>query len=216
MPEGALPEAPSRAGMPPVDEFRRVAAPSSVEIERRKGSRFIGDAAPVEDAADAAAFVASIRSREPSATHHCFAWRIDARTERANDDGEPGGTAGAPILRQIDGHELQRTAVVVTRYYGGTKLGTGGLIRAYRAAAKAVLDAAEVVVRRALRRLRVEHDYELSSPVAGVLAQFGLTTEDAVYGERVSFTVAVPVDDAARFMTAMGEATAGRVSVGEA
>ena len=106
-----------------------------------KGSRFLAEAVPVADEAVAEAALATIRKREYNATHHCTAYRIGPAADlfRFNDDGEPSGTAGQPILRQIEGRELTNTLVVVTRYYGGTKLGTGGLIRAYGEAASLAL-----------------------------------------------------------------------------
>ena len=98
-----------------------------------KGSRFIAEATDVRDEEMTMAFVADVRGREPGATHHCWAYRLGTGGDafRYNDDGEPSGTAGPPILRQIDALGLTNTLVVVTRYYGGTKLGTGGLLRAY-------------------------------------------------------------------------------------
>ena len=114
-----------------------------VEPEPTKGSRFIATAVPVADEDAAKAALAQLRAEMPDATHHCSAWRIAAPSlERANDDGEPGGSAGRPILSAIQGRNLVNVAVIVTRYFGGTKLGVGGLVRAYGAAAAAVLDAA--------------------------------------------------------------------------
>ena len=108
---------------------------SVAEPPPSKGSRFIGHAAPIQSAEQAMAYVETIRERYPDASHHCFAWRTQTgdRGWRASDDGEPGGTAGRPILARIDGAELVGVVVVVVRYYGGTNLGKGGLIRAYRA-----------------------------------------------------------------------------------
>ena len=121
------------------DAYRTIEAPARAE-QRVDGSRFLADAAPVTDRQDVAAQVEAIRSREHKATHHCTAYRIGAEGEEAryNDDGEPSGTGGAPILRQIDARTLTNTLVVVTRYFGGTELGTGGLARACPTGASAV------------------------------------------------------------------------------
>ena len=106
-----------------------------VEPEPIKRSRFIGDGAPIASVEEGMAFITDIKTRYPDAGHHCFAWRLakgDAGF-RVNDDGEPGGTGGQPILNHIDGADLRGVVIVVTRYFGGTKLGKGGLIRAYGA-----------------------------------------------------------------------------------
>lgn len=105
-----------------------------------KKSRFIAIAAPVESPEEAMAFFE--KHHQPEATHNCWAFRIDPMLYRFNDDGEPGGTAGKPILQAIEGKELVKTAVLVIRYFGGTKLGTGGLIRAYGGAAAKCLQEA--------------------------------------------------------------------------
>ena len=107
------------------------------EPPKSKGSRFIGHAAPAATEVDALAVVEAVRKREHAARHWCWAYRLGASGEtwRANDDGEPNGTGGRPILQEIEGRNLTNIVVVVTRYYGGTKLGAGGLARAYGEAA---------------------------------------------------------------------------------
>lgn len=192
-------------------EITGLARPLTLEIDRIKGSRFIGDAAPAGDDDAALSFVAAIREREPSATHHCWAFRLADGRERSSDDGEPGGTAGAPILRRIGGADLSDVVVVVTRYYGGTKLGTGGLVRAYGGCAGAVLDAAERMVRPRVAVFAVDHPYELSGPIEGVLAAHDATVLDADYGAAVSLRVQLPLALAEGFAAALQEATAGRV-----
>ena len=138
------------------DTFRVVARTATAEPPKVKGSRFLADVGPAASAAAAAAFVARVRDREPTATHHVWAYRLGPASpeERSSDDGEPHGSAGAPVLRQIVGRDLFETVAVVTRYYGGTQLGVGGLVRAYGGAAAAALDAAGVATR--IQRERVE------------------------------------------------------------
>lgn len=128
------------------DQYLTIAKRATVEPSKTKGSRFIGECLPVGDGNEALAKVETVRKREHAATHHCWAYRLGPKGEewRTNDDGEPSGSAGAPILQEIKGRNLTDCLVVVTRYYGGTKLGVGGLIRAYGEAAAAALDAAEV------------------------------------------------------------------------
>lgn len=193
--------------------FRTIQSPIRIEIDRIKASRFIADAAPAESAAAARTFVESIAATFPDATHHCHAWRIDGDQTRAADDGEPGGTAGRPILNRILSAELERTVVVVTRYYGGTKLGTGGLIRAYGAAAAAVLEAATIVERAPTAAFRLAFPYEFSGAIKGVLAHHKASELSAEYGTGVEMVVRVNAGDADAFITEVSEATAGRVAV---
>jgi uncharacterized YigZ family protein len=119
-------------------------------------SRFLAIAAPVSSAEQALAFLREVA--DPAATHNCWAWRI-GDGYRFNDDGEPGGTAGRPILQAIDGQQMDGVAVVVTRWYGGIKLGAGGLVRAYGGTAAECLRQAERVARVAMTRLGVHCDF---------------------------------------------------------
>ncbi|MEO0559680.1 MAG: YigZ family protein [Bacteroidota bacterium] len=129
-----------------VDTYRTLAASRQAEPPKSKGSRFIGEAFPVASEADALTMMETVRAREHAATHVCWAYRLgaDGSRIRSADDGEPSGTAGLPILREIEGRDLTDCLVTVTRYYGGTKLGAGGLARAYGEAAATVLDASPV------------------------------------------------------------------------
>jgi uncharacterized YigZ family protein len=114
------------------DLVRTIAVDAQIELEVRK-SRFIGHAFRVEDEEAARATIQGLRKRYWDANHNCTAWRIgrDGRVQRSNDDGEPAGTAGTPMLEVLNQRHLTDVLVVVTRYFGGTKLGAGGLIRAY-------------------------------------------------------------------------------------
>ncbi len=116
-------------------------------IIREKGSRFIGYSRPVGTEQDVENFLSEIKSAHPKARHHCYAWRMGYPEimERANDDGEPSGTAGRPILGQLIRREQTNAMVIVVRYFGGTLLGTSGLIQAYRKCADAVLEAAHQI-----------------------------------------------------------------------
>lgn len=135
---------------------RPVGGDAQVEIVVLR-SRFLAQVRRVESEADARAFVAEVRSRHHDARHHCTAFVIgpDAGLRRSNDDGEPSGTAGRPMLETVAGREVSDVAVVVTRWFGGTLLGTGGLARAYADATAAVLDLAGTRERRLWRRARV-------------------------------------------------------------
>jgi uncharacterized YigZ family protein len=197
--------------MDDADRIRTLARPHRVEVEKVKGSRFVADAAPAADDTAALSEVERVRAAFPDATHHCWAFRLEGGRERADDDGEPRDTAGAPILRHIQGADLVDVVVVVTRWFGGTKLGRGGLVRAYGAATAAVLDDAPIVERPVVARFSLAHDYDLTGPVASVLAAHGATIVDATHGARVVQHVTVPRSGANAFVAAMAEATAGRV-----
>ncbi|MEM7355374.1 MAG: YigZ family protein, partial [Acidobacteriota bacterium] len=148
-------------------------------------------------------------------THNCFAWRVgtDRDAARSSDDGEPSGTGGRPILQEIDGRQLTNLAVVVTRYYGGTKLGTGGLIRAYGGAAAAALDRAEVIETRMTETLRIAFAYDFSGAVQSVLVAAGLSPAGTNYGAGVEMEIAVPVEEIKPFEQALKDATRGRLVI---
>ncbi len=177
-----------------------------------KGSRFIAEAIRVETPKDAEAAIAAIRKREYNATHHCTAYRIgpDGQDFRYNDDGEPGGTAGPPILRQIDARGLTNTLVVVTRYYGGTKLGTGGLLRAYGDAASEVLEAVSIEEHVIRDRLRLRFAYADTSPAMHTISQFDAQILETTYTEETEIVVGVRRSEAASFTDAFVNALSGR------
>ncbi len=197
--------------------YLTLARPHRLEIPRIKGSRFLASVAPVADPEAAQDLLAATRREFPDATHHCSAWRIDASLYKTGDDGEPGGTAGRPILQQIDARRLVRVAVVVTRWYGGTKLGAGGLVRAYGGAAGEALDAAgitEVIIKRTVI---VEHPYDVSGEVQSVLNARKFTPDSASYEAVVRLTFSIREEDAAGFAAELVDRTAGvaRVEVSE-
>lgn len=196
------------------DTYRTIKAPAHAEI-KVVDSRFIADAFPVHAVAVADARMQAVREREHKARHHCTAYRIgaDGHTFRYDDDGEPSGTAGPPILRQIDARDLTNTLVVVTRYFGGTKLGTGGLARAYSDAASAVLDAARVEehVERVAMRLRFAYDD--TTPARQVLRRFDIEVQDETYSDVTALQVDVRRSEADAFVEAFTNALSGRGEV---
>ena len=194
-----------------IEPYRILSSPGRAEI-KVKGSRFIGEAVPVDSTEAAEEALQAIRKREYDATHHCSAWRIDpeGREFRYSDDGEPSNSAGSPIFRQIEGRELSGALVVVTRYYGGTKLGTGGLIRAYGEAASLALDDArtrEVIPRE---RFTLRFSYEDTSPAMHTIGQFDAVIADTRYSEETEIDVDVRSGQAERFEAAFVEALSGR------
>jgi uncharacterized YigZ family protein len=177
-----------------------------------KGSRFIAEALPVSSVEDATQKLAVIRKRDYDATHHCSAFRIgsEATQFRYSDDGEPNSSAGLPIYRQIEGRKLTDTLVVVVRYYGGTKLGTGGLVRAYSEAASLALDSAsvrEVILRT---RVQIRFDYQDTSGAMHVISQFDAVIAGTEYGDDTVIQLDLRSTQVAAFADAFIEALSGR------
>ncbi|MFC5908188.1 YigZ family protein [Streptacidiphilus monticola] len=173
--------------------YLTIAGPGRREIEIKK-SRFICSLARVEDEAGAAAFIAAVRKEFWDARHNCTALVVgaDPRRERSNDDGEPAGTAGAPMLEVIRRRGLTDTVAVVTRYFGGVLLGAGGLVRAYGSAVGEALDAVGVVERRPLALLAVAADHARAGRLENELRAAGWTVRQTTYGAGgVSIEVAV-------------------------
>ena len=195
--------------------YRTVEAASRFEDDPVKGSRFIADVLPAYSPEGALEAIEAVRADLSDGRHHCWAWRLDpeGRQCRSSDDGEPGNSAGAPILRQIEGHGVSGLVVVVTRYFGGVKLGVGGLIRAYGGAAGRALDRASIVERAVLRRLAIRYPYEASGAVEGVLARHGATVERSEYGAEVAAELSVAVDAEPFLRDELRDASAGRVRI---
>ena len=187
------------------------------EPPKSKGSRFIGHAAPAATEEDALAVVEAVRKREHAARHWCWAYRLGASGEtwRANDDGEPNGTGGRPILQEIEGRDLTNTVVVVTRYYGGTKLGAGGLARAYGEAAALALDAArdERLIRTVTVRvpLTLHFAFDDTSAAMRTVQAFDAEIRDQRYSASgAALVLAVRRSEAEPLAAQFVEATAGR------
>ena len=154
------------------DSYRTVAAPAEAAC-RERSSKFLSWIYPVRTEEEIRERLDALRKRYYDATHHCYAWRLGPRGEafRANDDGEPSGTAGKPILGQLLSCEVTDCLVVVVRYFGGTKLGVPGLIAAYRESAADVLAAAEIVERTVDRTLRVDFPYAAMNGIMKVVKE---------------------------------------------
>lgn len=153
---------------------------------REKGSRFLGLVMPARTEEEARRRLAGVQERFPDATHHCWAWRLGPRgEERASDDGEPSGTAGVPILQVLRGAELTDVAAVVVRWYGGTKLGKGGLARAYAGAAREALAELPVAYRVPSVRLSVALPYAQHGAVMRLVHPPDVVLLDESYGSEV-------------------------------
>lgn len=195
-----------------IDTYKTIASHVVHEIPKVKSSRFIAEAIPVADLEAAESALAIIRKREYNATHHCWAWRLG--TERVDfrysDDGEPSGTAGAPIHRHLEGRDLTNVLVVVIRYYGGTKLGTGGLIRAYSDAALAVLEACEVVEHIKRTSISLRFAYNDTSAAMHCIQKFDAPILETHYDHDTTLILGVRRSEVDALQRAFVEALGGR------
>ena len=143
------------------DLYRTLKRPSDEQVYKEKGSKFLGYAFPIESVAEVDTHIQQLKKAHSKARHWCYAWQIGVEnpTYRYNDDGEPSNSAGKPIYGQIQSFELTNILIVVVRYFGGTKLGVGGLVTAYKAAAKLSLEQADVVDKMLMDTLIVAFDY---------------------------------------------------------
>jgi uncharacterized YigZ family protein len=175
-----------------------------------KKSRFIGCVQPVADRAAALAVVASLRAEHPAAAHVCWALMAGGQSA-ANDDGEPGGTAGRPMLEVLRHQQVEGALATVVRYFGGMKLGAGGLVRAYTdAIAQALLGATLVPLVRQ-RSLGCSVPYALEGLVRRELAAAGAVLDDVQHGDDVAFVFSLPEPDADAFIARLDDAAQGRV-----
>jgi len=190
-----------------------IASPSTFVAEPTRGSRFLAAVAPCPDADSAVAHVAACRERWPDASHHCWAYRLASGEGRSHDDGEPGGSAGRPILAQIDGHEVVDVVVVVVRWFGGTKLGVGGLIRAYGGCAGQALDRADVRTFVPLEELVVRFGHPHTGEVHHVISRYGVEILDTRYGEGVEMRLRLPAADREAVVEALRDQTQGSATI---
>ncbi len=184
------------------------------EIEEKK-SRFIAQTQAISTEEDAQSFIDSVRKRYWDARHHCYAYIVGEQGQimRFSDDGEPSGTAGRPILEVLTGSGIRNLVLVVTRYFGGTLLGTGGLVRAYTQAAQAGIAASRVCTMRYGCIFTVETDYTGIGKIQYLLGQRGIPIEDSVYAQQVSITCKVPYEEKDKLLHEITEATAARAQV---
>ena len=154
----------------------RTIARSAEAAYREKGSRFLAFAYPVSSEVEIREYLSALEKKYFDARHHCFAWMLGAtkRSFRAFDDGEPNHSAGDPILGQIRSRELTNVLVVVVRYFGGTKLGVGGLVTAYKTAAEEALDQAGIVVKDIREPIRILYDYAATPDIMRLVKEFDL------------------------------------------
>ncbi len=198
------------------DAYKTITAPSEGEFKDR-GSKFLAYAWPVRTEADIHEKQESLRKVHIKARHHCYAWRLgaDGARYRSNDDGEPSGTAGRPILAQIDALDLRDVLVVVARYFGGTLLGTSGLINAYREAAAEALRHADVVEKIVQDYLSLDFDYALMPDVMQAVKKLDIELTGQAFGDRGRLDVAIRQTETAGRLLAL-KAQLWKVSLEEA
>ncbi|MEV0783964.1 YigZ family protein [Streptomyces sp. NPDC050423] len=196
------------------EQYRTVARAGVHETEINR-SRFICALAPAATEQEAQEFVARVRREHPTASHNCFAYVIgaDASVQKAGDDGEPGGTAGVPMLQMLTRREMRYVVAVVTRYFGGVKLGAGGLIRAYGGAVGEALDAVGTLTRQRFRLATVTVDHQRAGRLENELRATGRTVREVRYAEAVTIEIGLPDADVAEFRRWLADATAGEAEL---
>lgn len=197
-------------------EYFTAAGEATAEYEEKK-SRFIASVKPVTTEEEAVAFINGVKSKYWNATHNVYAYYICGNNifQKSSDDGEPSGTAGLPVLEALRKLMVQDIAVVVTRYFGGTLLGSAGLIRAYGKSAALGIEAAGIVKRQLCIIAEIMLEYALLGKVQSMLGTRGYVTRDTVYGQDVRITCCIPVDEYGIFSTNLTDATNARVLINE-
>jgi len=193
--------------------YRTVKGAARAELIEKK-SRFIATVRPVTAEAEALALLAEMRKEFSDATHNVYAYILrENNIARFSDDGEPGGTAGMPVMEVLKQEELTDVAVVVTRYFGGTLLGAGGLVRAYSKTAKLGIDAAHMATMTYGADVQISVSYDLYGKLQYLLEQEKLPVGESEFGEEVSVTAFVRVEDIPALEKKITEATNGRATV---
>ena len=195
-----------------VNNYKTVYRGGTAEIVEKK-SRFIAHSAHVESEEEALAFIEQIKKQYWDARHNCHAFSVGVTNEtaRCSDDGEPAQTAGKPMLDVLMGQQLKNTVVVVTRYFGGTLLGTGGLVRAYSAAVQEGLKESLIIEKFLCRRVRMSMDYTMLGKMQYLAAKLNLMILDTLYTEGVEMQLLVPDTQYAAFIKEVTEASNGKV-----
>lgn len=155
-------------------EYKTIEKPVENTLLKEKGSKFIGFAFPVNNEAELKNALDKIRTEHPKATHHCYAFRMGLNGEnyRANDDGEPSGSAGLPIYNQLLANEITNVLVISVRYYGGTKLGVSGLVKAYKESAKITLEEAQIITKELETEIEIQFQFNQQNLIFTLLSKF--------------------------------------------
>lgn len=175
-----------------------------------KKSRFIGQAWPITSEEQARAIIEQTRKEYWNASHNVFTYRV-GDVQRFTDDGEPSGTAGKPMLDVLLGRDLQNVLVIVTRYFGGTLLGTGGLVRAYTKGAQIAIEAAGVIEKAVYYRYDLPMEYTRLGKMQYAMGQAGYVTEDILYADNATMKMLIRYDQDEKFLKTVMEASDGRI-----
>lgn len=195
--------------------YKTIRMSASDELVEKR-SRFIGYVKPVSTQQDAVDFINEIKSKHWDATHNVYAYVIrEEGISRYSDDNEPQGTAGIPVLDAIRKRDITDCVVVVTRYFGGTLLGAGGLVRAYSAAAKAGIDKAGECVMTLCSVCELRCSYTLYGKIPSLIARFDGVSDDAVFADDVTVRFHLPCDNLSGFNKALSEESSGKVQAEE-
>lgn len=199
-----------------IESYKAVYAAGQEEIVEKK-SRFIVSVQPIESEEEAISYIEQLRKNYWDATHNCYAYVIGKRNEvqRCSDDGEPSGTAGKPILDVLLGQGIHNAVVVVTRYFGGTLLGTGGLVRAYSNATIEGLKQCVIVEKKAGKKVRIVTDYNGVGKLQYITCQMQITVLNTIYTDIVTMELLVTFDQLHLLQQEVIEATSGKCKIEE-
>lgn len=197
-----------------IESYKAVYASGMGEIVEKK-SRFIASVQPIDSEEDAIAFIEQIRKKYWDATHNCYAYVVGKRNEvqRCSDDGEPNGTAGKPMLDVLLGQGVHNAVVVVTRYFGGTLLGTGGLVRSYTNATLEGIEQSVIVEKKAGKKVRIVTDYNGIGKLQYITCQMQITVLDTIYTDIVTMELLVTFDKLHQLQEEVTEATSGKSKI---
>ena len=189
-----------------------VSRPSCGEIRVRR-SRFLGSLMPASHRQAAEDHIAKLRETYHDATHNCFAYRIDDQAFRYSDDGEPSGTAGKPILSMLEKYHIWQCVLVVTRYFGGVKLGTGGLMRAYSKCAEETIKNSQLKKFVRYQQYHIQYPYNLSRNMQYLASKYDCVVDDSQFAEAVATIVSVPLAGVEAFLGEVRSISGGMVEI---
>lgn len=197
-----------------MDKYNTVAAEATSEFTEKK-SRFISHVSPVDCESEALDYIEKIKKQYWDARHNVYAYIIgnNSDLQRYSDDGEPQGTGGIPMLEVLRGEKLTNTVAVVTRYFGGTLLGTGGLVRAYTKGAKDGIAAAGIITKILYTRINVTVDYTAGGKVQYAILQGGYRLEDTIYTENICYVVLIEKPEKDSFIKNITNLTGGKAKI---
>ncbi len=186
------------------DTYRTIISPSEETLFKDKNSKFFGYAFPVKSEDEIKEKLVALKKQHHSARHHCYAWQLGTSTVRfrANDDGEPSNSAGQPIYGQIQAFEITNVLIVSVRYFGGVKLGVGGLINAYRNSAKLALQACEIVEKTINVQYQLCFGYEMMNKVQRIIKEKNITIINQKMELECEYIIAVRKNEAAAVFSA--------------